>query len=1026
MRRLRLLLVALFALVPALAGAQSSDNFNRANGGLGANWTTQIGSPAISSNEAYGNSLGNDSYAFESAGTFGANQFSQATVKAIGSNDWTIVVARASGTAGSTNGYYFYARATGASSELWKLVAGAYFLISNTGYGPVAVNDVLRVEVSSTSITVKDNGTQIGTTQTDTSHSSGRPGLGFYPNTSVTAARLDDWSGGDLGGGGAVTYYVATTGSDSNPGTVGSPFLTISKGASVTAPGDTVYIRGGIYTGTANRIASDAYTVPSGTSTGWGTTDAGAITIKGYPGETATIRHPNGTNGIKLVDGSPHYLIIQDLTLDGSLSTSVDEGVYIANNSHHIRLQRITAAHYWSGAMQFSAFRVAASYDYTFATFIELLDSDISDAGLDTSDTGHGGPGLNNGYCLYALVDYLTIRNTACHDNPGSIGFNIYGDNVVMERNRVYHNGRVRAGSSKAGINICSAAYGDPAGVGGGPALPCTNWIFRNNLVYDNDGPGVQIYTGATGVKVYGNSIYGNSGYGVLGQYYSSGPIIRNNIIYSNSSGSICDLGFTGSCTGGTATQGNNLTTNPGFTNPGVGDFTITSSSPAFDAGANLSPDLTDDFVGTARPVAAAYDIGAYEVSARTAGTFYVSTTGSNSNAGTLAAPWLTLCYATSQLIAGDTLYIRGGTWTGTSNRIDSQSCTVPSGSSSNPLTISAYTGETVTIQPPNGEPGIRFATNAVSYATVQNVIVDMVNSTTPTTTAAGVILTHGSSFNTFTGVEVKRNSGTGVLIGGSGADATNNTFSLCTVHDNGAVGTPDSGDGFQIKSADTTVDRCDIYANAGHGLLIYNSTGNTSRTSVTRNRIHGNGTAGGNAYAVLYAYGADGKITNNEIFKNLGANIGGILVYTGTDNVLVANNSIVSNTWEGVVLQYYAGAPVVRNNIVYGNFATIQDNGGAVGVVPTIDHNLEDVNPNFVNVGADNYHLQASSVTAIDLGIAVSGLTTDIDGDTRPQGANFDIGSDEFVGTPVSGPAIDTRIFLPQRLRVPELLKGK
>lgn len=43
--------------------------------------------------------------------------------------------------------------------------------------------------------------------------------------------------------------------------------------------------------------------------------------------------------------------------------------------------------------------------------------------------------------------------------------------------------------------------------------------------------------------------------------------------------------------------------------------------------------------------------------------TYYVAKTGSDDNAGTLAAPWLTLTHAASHLTAGDTLYIRVGTY---------------------------------------------------------------------------------------------------------------------------------------------------------------------------------------------------------------------------------------------------------------------------------------------------------------------------------------------------------------------------
>src|SRR5437867_9262626 len=46
----------------------------------------------------------------------------------------------------------------------------------------------------------------------------------------------------------ATTYYVGTTGNDSNNGTsLNTPFRTIGKAASVVNPGDVVNVRGGTY-----------------------------------------------------------------------------------------------------------------------------------------------------------------------------------------------------------------------------------------------------------------------------------------------------------------------------------------------------------------------------------------------------------------------------------------------------------------------------------------------------------------------------------------------------------------------------------------------------------------------------------------------------------------------------------------------------------------------------------------------------------------------------------------------------------
>jgi len=44
-----------------------------------------------------------------------------------------------------------------------------------------------------------------------------------------------------------ATYYVATSGSDANPGTEAQPWRTIKKAAVTLLAGDTVYVKAGTY-----------------------------------------------------------------------------------------------------------------------------------------------------------------------------------------------------------------------------------------------------------------------------------------------------------------------------------------------------------------------------------------------------------------------------------------------------------------------------------------------------------------------------------------------------------------------------------------------------------------------------------------------------------------------------------------------------------------------------------------------------------------------------------------------------------
>jgi len=45
----------------------------------------------------------------------------------------------------------------------------------------------------------------------------------------------------------AAVYFVASTGSDTNPGTIERPFATVSRAQQAASAGDTVYLRGGLY-----------------------------------------------------------------------------------------------------------------------------------------------------------------------------------------------------------------------------------------------------------------------------------------------------------------------------------------------------------------------------------------------------------------------------------------------------------------------------------------------------------------------------------------------------------------------------------------------------------------------------------------------------------------------------------------------------------------------------------------------------------------------------------------------------------
>ena len=86
----------------------------------------------------------------------------------------------------------------------------------------------------------------------------------------------------------STSWFVATNGSNANPGTINAPFLTIQHAADVTGPGDTVEIRGGVYRETVTVRHSGTASKP--------------ITFEAYNNESVTI---DGANVVRAGNHSP-------------------------------------------------------------------------------------------------------------------------------------------------------------------------------------------------------------------------------------------------------------------------------------------------------------------------------------------------------------------------------------------------------------------------------------------------------------------------------------------------------------------------------------------------------------------------------------------------------------------------------------------------------------------------------------------------------------------------------------------------
>lgn len=100
--------------------------------------------------------------------------------------------------------------------------------------------------------------------------------------------------------------------------------------------------------------------------------------------------------------------------------------------------------------------------------------------------------------------------------------------------------------------------------------------------------------------------------------------------------------------------------------------------------------------------------------------TYYVSKTGSDGNAGTLAAPWLTWQYGFTHISAGDTLYIRGGEYytNGAAGGGDWNGVYVSlrNGTASDKIVVMNYPGETPVLNCEGFNPPGAYDTRAIKF----------------------------------------------------------------------------------------------------------------------------------------------------------------------------------------------------------------------------------------------------------------------------------------------------------------------
>jgi hypothetical protein len=350
-------------------------------------------------------------------------------------------------------------------------------------------------------------------------------------------------------------------------------------------------------------------------------------------------------------------------------------------------------------------------------------------------------------------------------------------------------------------------------------------------------------------------------------------------------------------------------------------------------------------------------------IPASTGAVYYVATTGSDSNPGTLSSPWRTIQKAFNTLQPGELALVRGGTYT--------QSVVMQrAGTAAEPITVQSYPGERAVIHPGD--------VTSMDYP---------------------VRITAGAAWFRLRGF----------VIEGSPLDGVVNVY------------VSDGGKPQPAAAHDIELSGNEIRDGMGTGVFV---APNTNNVQLIGNAVHGNGIGTAHQHQGVYVQGQNALVANNRVYdqpNGFGIQIRGDDSTLAAGNVIVTANTTVANSLAGIVVEstardvtvvnnisafngtqgiygYYCcgvrlAGNVAYNNLLYGNGSG--GTGNSSGIV--IDFSLGNLSgdPLFVDRSARDFHLQVASA-ATDRAVLGWSPWTDADGKARPQGLAADAGAYE------------------------------
>jgi hypothetical protein len=425
------------------------------------------------------------------------------------------------------------------------------------------------------------------------------------------------------------SFFVSTSGRDTNSGTLSNPFATLSKAISASSSGDTIYMRGGTYT---NSI----------------TISKSGITIRNYNNEKPIIVGTTSTT-VQFSSGISNVLFYGI-----NFSNSPGDCVFLTKSNSHITFSHCgfyniprhvvygynengaptsyidylninnctTSKVGWESGYMGEVFSLGGCRNFVYENNMlrNFNKQGLCNGAGSCNGLIQGNTFVNTKYFSYKIDPSWAYNDYTVHDII--IRNNLFTGTGTTDKREIFINPEVGYGGRCRvyNIEIYNNIFDTTASSGGishaiSVGANSVGSIFSNiritfNTFYVTSGSSNFAMTIKKGDDTFTNCVIANNIFVTtstatqISTDTTSGFTFKNNCFYypSGTAQGISD--GVGLGTGG-------IRANPLFVNAG-NDFRLTTSSPCRDA-ASSTYTVSESYDGISRPQGSGYDIGAYE-----------------------------------------------------------------------------------------------------------------------------------------------------------------------------------------------------------------------------------------------------------------------------------------------------------------------------------------------------------------------------------------------------------------------------